>query len=148
MGLFENIKKYFFNKRIEKYLKTTKDDINFIVNLYAVIVYLDKQVKQIEILNSFNLLDGYIRLKFKKLDEDKIKDIETYAKELFYQKLHEFKTIEGSFELLKQEILSTLRKIKNKKLYRNILIIINSDNIVTDKENQFIVEMQKIYNEG
>ncbi len=148
MTLLKEIKKYFFNKRIEKYLKTTKDDINFIVNLYAVIVYLDKQVKQIEILNSFNLLDGYIRLKFKKLDEDKIKDIETYAKELFYQKLHEFKAIEGSFELLKQEILSTLRKIKNKKLYRNILIIINSDNIVTDKENQFIVEMQKIYNEG
>ena len=147
MEILESVKKYFLEKRIEKYLKTTKDDIEFIVSLYAVIVYLDRKIKQIEVINSFCLLDSYIRLKFRKLDPERVEDIKTFAKNLFYKKIKNFKTHDSSFELEKQEILSTLRKIKNKKLYKNILVIINADNIVTDKENQFIVEMLKFYNE-
>lgn len=142
---FEAIKKYFLLKKINKFLKTTHEDILFIVNLYSVITYLDLQVKDIEVINSFDLIDKYIKLKFRKLQLKHIHNIQEYAKIIYYENIRDFRNDKGSYELHKQEILSVLRKIKNKKLYKNILLIINSDNIITDKENEFIIEMQKIY---
>lgn len=142
---FEAIKKYFLLKKINKFLKTTHEDILFIVNLYSVITYLDLKVKDIEVINSFDLIDKYIKLKFRKLQLKHIHNIQEYAKIIYYENIRDFRSDKGSYELHKQEILSVLRKIKNKKLYKNILLIINSDNIITDKENEFIIEMQKIY---
>ncbi|WP_323585549.1 hypothetical protein [Aliarcobacter butzleri] len=144
-SIFKGIKKYFLFIKINKFLKTTNEDILFIVKLYSVITYLDLKVKDIEIINSFDLIDKYIKLKFRKLQLEHIHNIQEYAKIIYYENIRDFRNDKGSYELYKQEILSVLRKIKNKKLYKNILLIINSDNIITDKENEFLIEMQKIY---
>lgn len=135
---------WYRTKKIKKHLDK---DFDFMMQLFAIVTYLDKEVKDIEIIDSDLLIDKLIRKKYTNLDSTEINLLKDLGHKKYIDSLKKFKIDEEYFELKKQESLSTIRRKDDKNIKDCISMIINSDGIVSNEESSFINEIKLINKE-
>jgi len=146
--LKKKIKIFLLGLKVNKYLDK---DLKLTIALYSIVTFLDKEAKDIEILDSDMLIEKFIRSKFKNnKDESMVKSLKTYCHHIYMEYLKKYKHDENYFELKKQEVLSTLKKQDKKSsikkdLYQNVLLIIEADGVKTDEESDFIKQIKKVF---
>lgn len=142
--MFNLIINWYRTKKIKKHLDK---DFDFMMQLFAIVTYLDKEVKDIEIIDSDLLIDKLIRKKYTNLDSTEINLLKDLGHKKYIDSLKKFKIDEEYFELKKQESLSTIRRKDDKNIKDCISMIINSDGIVSNEESSFIKEIRLINKE-
>lgn len=134
------LRKTYLNTRLSKYL--TKN-FRLELEVFAVVTYLDKEIKDIEILDSDILINRLINHTYPDLTEKEEELLEEYSNNFYISELKKFKVDEHYFEVCRQEVLSQVKKLKNKKIKENVLMIVKSDGIITEDESDFLNELSK-----
>lgn len=139
--MFKIISKFFQKRKIKKYLDK---DFYFIIDLFSIVTYLDKEIKDIEIIDSDLLLTSLIKRKHSELELYETNLIKTFGHEKYINNLKKFKLNEEYFQLKKQEVLSTLKINKRNNLNKYVFTLINSDGIIANEETCFIKELRNL----
>lgn len=139
--MFNIIIEFFKKRKIKKHLDK---DFYFIIELFSIVTYLDKEIKDIEIIDSDLLLENLIKIKHPELDLHETSLFKTFGHEIYINNLKKFKSNEEYFQLKKQEILSTLKINKKNSLNKYVFMLINSDGIIANEESCFIRELKNL----
>lgn len=139
--MFGIINKFLKKRKIKKHLDK---DFYFIIELFSIVTYLDKEIKDIEIIDSDLLIEDFIKIKYPKLDFDIASLIKTFGHEKYISNLKKFKSNEEYFQLKKLEVLSSLKINKTDNLKKYLFMLINSDGIVANEESCFIKELENL----
>lgn len=142
--MFSFIIDWFNTQKVKRCLDK---DFNFMMQLFAIVTYLDKEVKDIEIIDSDLLIDKLIKRKYPTLSINETDSLKKLGHKKYIDFLKKFKIDEEYFELKKQEALSTIKRRNDKTLNDYVSMIINSDGIVANEESSFVREIKSINKE-
>lgn len=132
-------KKIIINFRIRKY---KSENIKKIALLYAITIFLDKKIKDIEIISAKNLIYKIIEGHHKNIPLNKKELVVDYYYEIIKQKLIQYKNNDFSFENDKIKILNYLKHSKEKM--QAIKKIIKSDNEISSEEKKFMEQIKEM----
>jgi len=116
--------------------KNITPKLDFTTNLYAIAIYLDKNIKQIELKKAKALIKKTIEKDVKDISDSTKNNLVDYYYYYLKQELHNLKEVPGYFELQKIKMENQIDYISISNL-KEILEIINSDQIVTKEEREF-----------
>lgn len=116
--------------------KNITPKLDFTTNLYAIAIYLDKNIKQIELKKAKALIKKTIEKDVKDISDSTKNNLVDYYYYYLKQELHNLKEVPGYFELQKIKMENQIDYISISNL-KEILEIIKSDQIVTKEEREF-----------
>ena len=133
--------KKIYNDFIIRKYKT--NEIKNLVLLYAISIFLDNKIKDIEIITTNNLLYEIIEEKYNNEILPKEKELlaEHYLS-IIKKKLIEYQNNDYSFETDKIKVLNNLKHNENK--INAIKKIIKSDNEIAPKEKKFLQQIREL----
>lgn len=118
-------------------------DLELLVKGYAVAIFVDEKVENIEIFVADRLFVGYIDKTFPTLDEKQKKDLKLVCHSKLIDFLVNFKEDSSEFENIKNDFYLELSKQSSQKMIEDIKIIIDSDNVFADEEKEFFARIVK-----
>lgn len=139
--MFSFIKSYFEKRKIKDYID---EEVELMILIFSLVTYLDKKIKDIEIINSDLLILNLFISKYPGISEEDLKLLKKYGHQDYIGYLKKFKQDEDFFELKKQEVLSTVRRKNEKDLNKSILKLINADGVVAKEESDFMREIREL----
>ena len=132
--------KKIYNDFIIRKYKT--DEIKNLVLLYAISIFLDKKIKDIEIVFTNNLLYEIIEEKYNDISLNEEKLLAEHYLSMLKEKLILYKNDDYSFEMDKIKVLNNLKKNENK--INAIKKIIKSDNEISPEEKDFLQQIKEL----
>ena len=132
--------KKIYNDFIIRKYKT--DEIKNLVLLYAISIFLDKKIKDIEIVSANNLLYEIIEEKYDDISLNEEKLLAEHYLSMLKEKLILYKNDDYSFEMDKIKVLNNLKKNENK--INAIKKIIKSDNEISPEEKDFLQQIKEL----
>jgi len=132
--IFEFLK----NRKIKKYI--TKEIENSLT-LFAISIYLDKEIKDSELATAYQIIYNILDTKYPKLDKNIEHDLADYCLEIVKEKLLSFKNDETIFEFEKLKIVNTIKNQKEKILC--VEKIIKADNEISIEESIFLKKITR-----
>ena len=132
--------KKIYNDFIIRKYKT--NEIKNLVLLYAISIFLDKKIKDIEIVSANNLLYEIIEEKYDDISLNEEKLLAEHYLSMLKEKLILYKNDDYSFEMDKIKVLNNLKKNENK--INAIKKIIKSDNEISPEEKDFLQQIKEL----
>jgi uncharacterized protein YqgQ len=139
--MFSFIKSYFEKRKIKDYID---EEVKLMILIFSLVTYLDKKIKDIEIMNSDLLILNLFISRYPDINEEELQLLKKYGHQDYISYLKKFKQDEDFFELKKQEVLSTVRRKNDKDLNKSILKLINADGVVAKEESDFMREIREL----
>jgi len=121
-------------------------DLELLVKGYAVAIFIDDKVENIEVFVANRLFAGYIEKNFSSLDEKQKKDLKLVCHAKLIDLLVSFKEDNNEFENVRNDFYLELSKQSSQKLIEDIKTIIDSDNVFADEEKAFFSRIVKYPN--
>lgn len=113
------------------------EDLKRFVQGYAVAIYADGKVENIEVFIADKLFIAYIEKYFPELDQESKKDLKLVCHSKLIDLLVSFKENPDEFENNKNSFYLEVSKQDNRHLIQDIKTIIDSDNVFSDEEKVF-----------
>lgn len=120
-------------------------DLELLVEGYAVAIYVDGKVENIEVFVADKLFATYIEQHFDGLDGKNQKDLKLICHSKLIELLISFKEDSSEFENIKNSFYLATRKQCNHTLIQDVKAIIESDNVFADEEKELFERIIKYY---
>lgn len=140
--MFSKLKKYFFLKLLNK------KDIEYLSKLFAVVIYIDREIDERELIEAKKDLKNFIYLHYKLLDEEYKNFITEYFYEQILNELSKFKQNDSYFTNTKNQVINYILSLDKPDYFLNyIKDIIKADGKIVKEEKSILLYLEK-YIEG
>lgn len=117
--------------------KIFSEDLDLLVKGYAVAIFADGKVENIEVFVADKLFYAYIEKFYPELDQSAKKNLKLVCHSKLIDLLITFKDDSNEFENNKNSFYLSISKEKNQHVLTDIKTIIDSDNVFADEEQEF-----------